>query len=426
MTPQARIASVIEILQEFIKTKKPADDILNNYLKSRRYIGSKDRRFITDFFWKVIRNFFKLCWLADLEIAKMNDNDARKLVISALINLENQTNDDLCQIFDGSKYGSDKINSQELEFRNGTAMPDFIKAEIPLWLYKRLSILFNEAELKALLDEAKPILRINNLKINIADYMKLLDDKEIAYTRTKIAPYGIVLENRIKISDIPYYNEGYAEFQDEASQLVALLSNVTKGNKVLDFCAGAGGKTLAIADLMQNEGEIIASDISLSRLNNIHKRIQKAGINIIKPLHFEDYNELLDFYHNYFDVVLVDAPCSGTGTFRRSPDARIRLNEKTISKLNNTQKVILNNAAKMVKNGGRLVYVTCSVLPSENDDIINDFVQNNPDFNLINANHILLETTNKPFFDKDCPFLKLTPYVNNTDGFFASVLTKNL
>ncbi|MGD9639157.1 MAG: RsmB/NOP family class I SAM-dependent RNA methyltransferase [Alphaproteobacteria bacterium] len=431
MTPQARILSVIEILESFLDTKQPADGILNNYLKTRRYIGSKDRRFINDFFWKIIRNLAKICFASDLNPEKTFKSDARLIVITALKALENYSIEDITAVFSGLKYAPEALKNEELQFLekplNFDNFPENIALEMPLWLYEKLQKVFGSSyydEMKALLDEANPVLRINTIKTSVDDYIAQLDKAEISYQKSQNAPLGIILDKRINTGEIPGFNDGLAEFQDEASQLIALLCQPQKQAKVLDFCAGAGGKSLALAAIMKNDGEIEATDISRSKLNNIYLRQKRAGAKIINPISFEKYEDLPDWFKNYFDVVLVDSPCSGTGTFRRTPDAKWRIEEKRIETLNNLQMEILEEVLPMLKTGGRLVYATCSMLADENENIINEFLRRHKNLKLVNANQILYQATQNNLFNKENYFLNMTPFKNKTDGFFGAVMEK--
>ncbi len=360
---QIKLAAA-EVLTQIENNTKPANEILNAYTRSRRYIGSKDRRTLSDIVWGVLRAYRRLEY-----------------------DLPNAT------------Y-ADKINA----FLTGIYTPDYIPVnapeavcwEVPDWMPTHIDN--PQKQLPPLIKPAQTILRTNDNRDKIAKY---LADEGIETLPTKLSPWGLILPQRCNLNESKAYKNGLIEVQDEGSQLVALETGIKSGDCVLDYCAGAGGKSLAFAQMMNNKGQIIAHDISPISLAELNKRAKRAGVNIITtktPISPTNYPEK-------FDHVVVDAPCSGTGTWRRCPDARLKLTEKILSDLIQKQKKILDTACQFVKKDGLLHYMTCSILRDENDDQIKTFLENHPDFELIRTK-------------------QYSPANTDTDGLFIGTLKK--
>ena len=259
----------------------------------------------------------------------------------------------------------------------------------PEWLKKYVP----QIELKAMQEQAHTILRINGDRKQIQEQLK---EQGIESTLTSLSPWGLVLQKRINLNTLPEYKKGLIEVQDEGSQLVALATNIQPDEKVLDYCAGAGGKSLAFAQMMKNRGKIVAHDISKISLKELQKRAKRANISIVETTLRPE---------GKFDHVIVDAPCSGSGTWRRSPDARLKLTEKQLCTLITKQKNILNKAAQYVRPGGKLHYMTCSVIQDENQSQMRTFLHNHKDFHLVHHQ-------------------QWTPATTNTDGFFLATFQR--
>jgi 16S rRNA (cytosine967-C5)-methyltransferase len=295
--------------------------------------------------------------------------------------------------------------------------------ELPQWIYDRLIKQMPKEEMKKLVDAMKvqaPLtLRINSLKTNRQKIMTEL--ARFTPQECIFSPYGMWLSDRGFLSKHPVFLGGLIEVQDESSQLAGLLLNPKRGEMVVDFCAGAGGKTLLLGMLMRNTGRIYAFDISQKRLNNLAPRLAKSGLSNIHPQLIQSENDSkVKRLHNKIDKVFVDAPCSGLGTLRRSPELKFRQNEIGISELNVKQISILTSASKLLKVGGMLVYATCSILKEENEDIIGRFLLDNPNFEVVPASSIL----DNPKLVSADGYLHLFPHKHNTDGFFAALLRR--
>lgn len=405
MQTGARYQAVLEIISEVFQDKKPADGIIDNYLKARKYIGSKDRRFIADTVWYIIRNRMKLEFDA-------GSKEYRKILLTYLKNKGEKIDD----VFDGGQYSPAPLSNEEkdwLKQDNEEVYPPNVEAETPEWLYKKVQ---DVRLLKSLNETASADFRIN-VKNREAVIDKLKAEGFSVYP-TAYSPLGIRSDERIPLGNCIAYKEGEIEVQDEASQLAAILADVKPEHKIIDYCCGAGGKSLAMAYLMGNKGHIFAHDIEKKRLMAIKPRIERLGVKNI---------ELMDFIATSdkdFDRFIVDAPCSGTGTWRRSPDAKFRLNQNMVDKLNQIQFDLLGKAYEKTKAGGRIVYITCSILNEENEEIIAAFLQSNPNVRLVNIKDLWESKLAAPYPYHSEKYLRLSPLTTGTDGFFVAVLEK--
>jgi 16S rRNA (cytosine967-C5)-methyltransferase len=295
--------------------------------------------------------------------------------------------------------------------------------ELPKWIYDKLAEQMAKAEIELLVSslmvQAPLTLRVNTLKTN---RQKII--KELAHfnpIECKFSPYGLQLNDRTFLSKHPVFTEGLIEVQDESSQLAGLLLNPKRSEMVVDFCAGAGGKTLLLGMLMRNSGRIYAFDINQKRLGNLNPRLARSGLSNVFPQLIQNENDTkVKRLHGKIDRVFVDAPCSGLGTLRRSPELKFRQSETGIAELNIKQLSILNSASKLLKVGGMLVYATCSILKEENEDIVNTFLFNNTNFKVIPVSTVL----DNPDLANDTGFLCLMPHMHNTDGFFAALMQR--
>lgn len=402
MQISARYQAVYELVKQIFQDKIPADIIINDYVRKRKYIGSKDRRFIVDIVWDIIRHRMRLEFDAQ-------SKDVRKIMLVYL------KNEDFDIIASGGEYGFACITKEEkqwLKSLKDDVYPEYVENECPKWLFDKI----NSVNLVQALNTTAPAdLRVNLTERNHAK--KRLENEGLYFSYTPLSPYGLRSEERVNLNNCMTYQEGLVDVQDESCQIASLLCNVSPDDKVIDYCAGAGGKSLAIAALNRNEGTLFAHDLNFNRMDAIKDRALRLGIRnikIIKDLDSEGY-----------DKFIVDAPCSGSGTFRRSPDAKFRLSPKTIESLNATQSEILDIAYKNTRKGGYIVYMTCSVLKDENEDIVNAFKQKYSDISFVN-HQVLWENKldiEYPFNEKN--FIKLNPLTTNTDGFFFCMMQKN-
>ncbi len=431
MTPSARFQAVLELLDSLDKVHRPADALVSGYFRARRYIGSKDRAFIAETFYDVLRQTARLSWWIDRVGGQA---DARSRLIAYLI-LGGKEPKTVTELFSGGKFAPAALTDDEKKMMRQWAghtlehpdMPDTVLGECPewaaAWLQKRFGKSFLK-EMRAMMAPATLDLRLNPLKGDRQEILQKMKAQGLEVEATPYSPWGLRLKARMDLTRIPLLKDGTLEIQDEGSQLIALLLDAKPGERVVDFCAGAGGKTLALAAAMANKGRITACDILETRLRRSLERFKKAGFhNIeIKPLSTER-DPWVKRHKESFDRVLVDAPCSGSGTWRRNPDSRWRPMGPGMDQLTVVQASILESAARLVKPGGRLVYATCSLLPVENEEQIEKFLAFHPDFSLTpmaQANPTIKTLPTK----EDC--LKLSPGLHQTDGFFAAVMDRSL
>jgi 16S rRNA (cytosine967-C5)-methyltransferase len=416
MTPAAREAAAIEIIGALQNTAQPVDRFLRDWFRSRRYAGARDRTAVTARIYDVFRHRASYAW-------RMGSDHPRALVIASLMH----ENAELPKIFDGSRYAPAPLNEAEMTalVRPPRAPPPLgVLGEFPDWLETELTrSLGNELlpEVHAMLSRAPVDLRANRLKTSRDVLCWELAALGFEAMPTNFAPEGIRLNtstglNALQKTDL--FKNGAFEFQDEGSQIVACLVDAKPGQHVLDFAAGAGGKALALAAGMQNRGQIDAFDAQPERMKPIAERARRAAATIIRVV--TDRACLAQRY----DVVLIDAPCSGSGAWRRNPDAKWRLIPQSLGKLHQVQAKVLDRAAAHVRPGGRLIYATCSLLRSENEDAIDAFLSRNRAFR-----HVGMETVwNHIFLIKAPPGsihdLHASPFKTGTDGFFASIMLR--
>jgi 16S rRNA (cytosine967-C5)-methyltransferase len=338
----------------------------------------------------------------------------------------------VAQSYSGGKYAPPSLTSAEkaalTKLEGHTTdhpeMPDPIRLEVPDWIFPLLKARFGNSlwrELEALAAPAPMDLRVNILKTDRAAARAALLAEGIEAAPTTLSPWGLRVQGRKSITAGKTFQDGLVEIQDEGSQLVAALVNAGPGMNVLDWCAGAGGKTLALAMTMENKGHIVACDVSASRLDGAVRRLRRAGVHNAERHLVEPGDKWAKRRAGRFDRVLVDAPCTGTGTWRRNPDARLRLAESDLAELLPKQAAILDTAARLVRVGGWLVYATCSLLPQENESQVAAFIERTPGFEVLPLAKVWGMNTPPP---GDGPFLSLTPRQHGTDGFFTAVLVR--
>ncbi|ABC21048.1 RsmB/NOP family class I SAM-dependent RNA methyltransferase [Rhodospirillum rubrum] len=435
MTPAARVQCAIDLLVDIDATNRPADGIASAFVRARRFMGSKDRRAVTALAWSTLRHRARLSWLID---RFGGTPKARALVIAHLLVVERQSAEDVRMLFitraqhapqpltDAEERLVDGLAGKPLEFRE---MPADVRLEVPDWLPPLLEPLFGERledELRALQAEAPLDLRVNALKSDRESARLALAREQVDTRPGALSPCALRAEGRPNVAITAPFCDGLVEVQDEGSQMVALLCAVAPGMSVLDLCAGAGGKTLALAAGMENKGTLVATDISEGRLARAQTRLQRAGVhNVTRKVLDPETRKWLKRRKASFDVVLVDAPCSGTGTWRRNPDARWKLTPDTISALNAEQSALLDRAAALVKPGGRLVYATCSLLPAENEAQIAAFLERRDDYRALPVAETWAKVSPAPYPGAaDVSWLRLTPASHGTDGFFVSILER--
>lgn len=429
VTPAARLQATLDLMHEVETVARPADAVVSGWFRARRYIGDADRGHISDLLYTLLRHHARLGWW----LARHGRRDAPRNRLLAWLALDGgRTRDQIHSLFNGRKFAPAVLTDQErallqqLQGRpvNHPAMPEEVRNECPPWAAASLRRRFGDSfprEMAALLTEAPLDLRINPLKSTREAVLRALRDLGLRAEACRMAPYGVRVNERPSLASLPMLKNGEVEIQDEGSQLVAMLVDARPGERVVDFCAGAGGKTLAVAAQMANKGRVIACDVRANRLKRGAERFRRAGLHNIetKPLTSER-DRWVKRHKGAFDRVLVDAPCSGAGTWRRNPDARWRALGAGLDNLLPLQAGILASAARLVKPGGRLVYATCSMLPEENEEQVAAFLAAHPAFHVAPLREAAPQLTDSAHPD----FLSLTPARHDTDGFFAAVMQR--
>ncbi len=429
MTPAARLAAAIELLAATESApRKPADAVANDFFRARRFIGGGDRRAVSERAWGVLRARRRLEWW----LARAGVPANPRLLVAASLLTQGFSLQGVVTSFSGGRYGPTALNAAEqaaLRPLEGHTldhpdMPRAVRLEIPDWLLPPLQARFGpdlDAELSALGEPAPLDLRVNLLKGSREQAQAALATEGIAATPTNLSPWGLRVEGRVPVTSGKAFQGGLVEIQDEGSQVVAALVGARPDMRVADWCAGAGGKTLALAMAMDNRGHIAACDVSAPRLDGAVRRLRRAGVHNVERHLVEAGDKWAKRRAGSFDRVLVDAPCTGIGTWRRNPDARLRLAERDLAELRPKQATLLDKASRLVRNGGWLVYATCSLLVEENEAQVEAFLALHPDFCSVPLSRAWTLAAAPP---GPGPFLLLTPRRHGTDGFFAAVLER--
>lgn len=392
MRPSARLQAAIELLDEIIVSARDngasADALAKKFFSARRYAGSKDRRFIRNLTWDVIRQFGERPATARSAFIAMADDDA-----------------ELAALFDGTGYGAPIISANEPRAGGGA---------LPNWLLGSFSALVDAEEQNALLDRAPLDLRVNRLKSTRGDILSMLDEGQAI----NASENAIRLPTGFKIEQHEAAIKGQIEIQDLGSQLIVEACKARAGMTILDLCAGAGGKTLALAADMENRGKLWAADTNRNRLGQLEPRAQRAGAANIaaKLLNPGQEMAMLSDLEDACDIVLVDAPCSGSGTWRRNPETRWRLTPERLRRVAQEQAKLLAIASQLVAKGGHLVYAVCSLLEIEGKGQVKQFLESHSGWRPVNPD------IGAGRIDGDGRLL--TPYHDGTDGFFMARLEK--
>lgn len=482
MRPESLINHAASVYEIAVKSYKPTDKLVSEYFRSKKYLGSRDRKFISP----VVFTAFRMKRLAEY---CMNCNDrisgiiseksirTQALIISSLV---------LCSYF---PEGKNPLNVKELvSFVPGCELLDPLaflsavssiklnisKEDAQIWLEgikdkfiqlckefesnnlelisENLNLLATRANMPeemvsilkskykpqeiidigdSLLHAAPLTVRVNKSKISVKEISEYFDSRNISNIVSSVTPASILFPDRVQLSEHKPFQAGLIEVQDEGSQIITFALSPDSGERILDACAGAGGKTMHIADLQGDTGKIVASDLEFKRLRELQKRAVKSGFNSIDIYCFQKddkkgnrnlYNNLFD---NEFDKVLVDVPCSGTGTSRRQPNQKWKINKRLISRLQENQLKILNFYSKYLRSGGTLIYSTCSFLPDENEKVVELFLKDNPEFEIYSLKNILdIQGVDTSAFDFYEDMLTILPENIKSDAFFVAALRR--
>ena len=408
----AALAAVIERLRAF---EGPADATLRHFFRAHPALGKQERAFVADGGFAFLRRKRSLEWLA-------GSTDPRRLALAVALRELRFPVDAVRSI----AKREDSAWLATLAEREREPMPPAVQADLPDWLWERLGALWGSAHraafARATLAEAPLDLRVNALKATREQAIAALAASHIVATPTPYAPLGLRIEGRPALTRLPAFEQGLVEVQDEGSQLVTQLVAPKRHDFVVDFCAGAGGKTLALGALMRSQGRLYAYDISDRRLANLKPRLARSGLTNVQAQRIaHERDTRIKRLAGKVDRVLVDSPCTGLGTLRRNPDLKWRQDATALDELTVKQHAILASAATLVKPGGRLVYATCSVLPEENEAIVEAFLREHADFM---AGDAAAELARARIPLDTGPMLRLATETHGCDGFFAAILER--
>ncbi len=417
------IDACAQVLDEIQTFTHPADAMLAHYFKRNAHLGQRDRAWISALVWHVLRHKRLLAQLAQSGVGSFS----RRMAQLALARIHGLP---ACELH---STPAEREWLAQVLMLPVDAMSPAVQHSIPDWLYAALEAAYAPTELAsllpALLQPAGLVLRVNTLKADRDAVLAKLAYKQIPAQAHPMTPWAIALHAHPALAKLDAYNDGWVEVQDAGSQVLAMLLDAKRGQMVADFCAGAGGKTLALGAMMRNTGRLYAFDVNDSRLKRMQPRLARSGLSNIAPIAIDSETDpKLKRLAGKFDGVLIDAPCSGMGTLRRNPDLKWRQHPRDVSELAEKQTRILASAARLVKAGGRLVYATCSVLPQENQAVVQAFLNAQPDFILlpVATECARLGVTLPSHALCADHMLQLLPTVDaqSSDGFFAAVMVR--
>ena len=445
MKKSSLLGHTIQILDIVRSSRRPADKIAGEFFRTHRYLGSSDRRYISGMLFGVLRNVTLLEVHAAGALSGIL-SDARSIsplpsvVLCATYALRvlGEKPDELLPDISGLWRLSvpDADCSPFLMLVQKNSLPDDILRDpirriaveqsfpesIVLEWAERYGCEETERLCRALNQPAPTAIRVNTTRCTTDECRALLEHEGVVAHPSAIAPLGLILEKRVNVQALQAFRRGFFEIQDEGSQIISLLLDPRPGACIVDACAGSGGKTLHIAALMKNKGELYAIDTEERRVSNIRERIDRSGASIVTVLLVDRDGAKIDGLRGKADAVLVDAPCTGVGTYKRNPGAKLSFTRDLVDAISQTQQDVLQRYSSLVKNGGRLVYATCSLLRKENEEVVESFLDRNPDFRLLPAG--TMSTLQGIPSDDTSGYLYLLPHKTSTDGFFAAVMTR--
>ena len=413
--PPAILGNTEEVLREILRFSAPADTTLSRYFKDHPRLGSRERGAVAEGIYAILRN---KSFFTDFAEAGQSPT-MRRLTILGLA--EAVGADSL-----GGLTEEETAFLERIKEIDRTLMPPQMRSNLPKWLFDKFVAQYGEAETLVLADalnQPAPLdLRVNSIKATRDEVQAGLAEAPIDALPMPYAPLGLRVMKKPSLQNLPLFKSGAIEVQDEGSQVLAQIVGAKRGEMVVDFCAGAGGKTLALGALMRNTGRLYAFDISEKRLAKLKPRLARSGLSNVHPVQIaHERDAKIKRLAGKIDRVLVDAPCSGLGTLRRNPDVKWRQKVDAVAEMQVKQASIMDGAARLLKGGGRLVYATCSLLDEENEFIVQQFLAAHPEFDLVPMSQVLAEQKIELEMGD---YLKLLPHKHQTDGFFAAVLQR--
>lgn len=431
MTPGARLAAAIEVFAAIESERRPAADALKAWGLTHRFAGSGDRAAIAGIVYDALRRRSSSAFL-------VGEDTPRAVLLGMLKRERGLDTETIAKLADGSRYAPAALSADERERLDDADIsdaPPYVLGDYPEWLDPHFSRAFGEArgeEGAALASRAPLDLRVNTLKAERDAVIGMLSDLTPEPTRWSPCGLRIRLPADAKSPAIhaePAYLKGFIEVQDEGSQLAALFSGARPGEQVIDLCAGAGGKTLALAAMMENKGQIFATDDDKRRLAPIHDRLKRSGARNVQVRTPKSIGGEIADLAGRMDLVLIDAPCTGTGAWRRNPDAKWRMRPGALEQRRKEQVEILDRAVPLLKAGGRIAYVTCSILEEENGAQVRAFFTRHPDFSVYPPAEVIEPLGERAFMFGKAARLSgegvlMSPRTTDTDGFYVSVMRR--
>ena len=432
MTPAARLAAAIEVFEALEKERRPAADALKSWGLAHRFAGSGDRAAIAGLVYDALRRRASSGFI-------MGADTPRAILLGMLKRERGLDTDAIGRLADGTGYAPAALSDEERAQLDATALdgaPAHVAGDYPEWLEPQFARAFGDARAEegaALASRAPLDLRVNGLKAERDAAAAMVGD--LTPEPARWSPWGLRIRMAADakspaIHAEPAFLKGMIEVQDEGSQLAAMFAGAKPGEQVLDLCAGAGGKTLALAAAMENKGQLYATDDDKRRLAPIHDRLKRAGARNVQVRTPKSIGSEIDDLAGRMDLVLIDAPCTGTGAWRRNPDAKWRMRPGALEQRRKEQADILDRAVPLLKAGGRIAYVTCSVLEEENGDRVRDFIARHPEFSIQPPAEVVQALGERAFLFAKAARLSdegilMTPRTTDTDGFFVSVLRRS-
>jgi 16S rRNA (cytosine967-C5)-methyltransferase len=416
-----RLDLVLQALRTILPLQHPADTSLRYFFQAER-VGSNERALIAETVFGILRHRLLLEHACTTPANTVNKATPRRMALAYWVRFDGYNVRELTPLLKATEAEwLAQVKGIKLD-----ELPLSVQAELPDWIIEKLRGQHSDDEIRALglsLQNPAPLdLRVNTLKANRDEILSGLSAEGVQAVATPYSPVGIRVTGKPALNKSPLFLGGRFEVQDEGSQLLGLLLAPKRNDMVVDFCAGAGGKTLMLGAMMNSQGRLYAWDVSEKRLANLKPRMARSGLSNVQPqLIAHENDNKIKRLAGKIDRVLVDAPCSGLGTLRRNPDLKFRQSEQSVAELTQKQASILAAASKLLKVGGRLVYATCSLLYEENQAIVEAFLSQHPGFTLLPAGEALAQ---QKIALEMGDYLQLSPQQHGTDGFFAAVMER--